>query len=373
MLKLSDFDYNLPKELIAQYPLKERDAAKLLVLDRKKGTMRHCVFRNILDYFEKEDLMILNNTKVLPARLDGFRLTHSATPQFAGWPSVSTLSMPSVNREINIENKHQCLPSGYTNVLTGGKVEVLLLGSNNGNTFRALIKPSRVKVGEKIIFDDGKITGVVNAKNEITFSAKDTKRLYNLGVMPLPPYIKRKPEDLDFVYYQTVYAKVKGAIASPTAGLHFTKRFIEEIKSFGVHIAYITLHVGLGTFRPVKAEDVSQHKMASEYFKIPENTIHEIEKARKNRNRIFAVGTTSLRALETYYFGRKEGYTDLFIYPGYEFNLVDCLLTNFHLPRTTLFMLVCAFAQEKLIKRAYQEAIDKKYRFYSYGDAMLII
>lgn len=349
MLKLSDFDYNLPKELIAQYPLKERDAARLLVLDRAKGTIEHRVFKDILNYLNKDDLIVLNDTKVLRARLKGSRLT-------------------------------------------SGKVEVLLLNRKNGLTFNALIKPARIKPGEKIIFtpletmdrqrkdkmsltglNGGRIFGQISAKNEITFNAKDIDAVYNLGLMPLPPYIKRDPQDLDNVYYQTVYANEKGAIASPTAGLHFTNELIKKIQSLSINIAYITLHVGLATFRPVKADDITKHKMEPEYFKICDDAISSIEKARIKKSRIFAVGTTTLRALETYVSGIKEGYTDLFIYPGYKFDIADCLLTNFHLPATTLFMLVCAFAGEKWIKKAYQEAIDRKYRFYSYGDAMLIV
>ena len=330
MLKLSDFDYNLPKELIAQYPLKERDAARLLVLDRAKGTIEHRVFKDILNYLNKDDLIVLNDTKVLRARLKGSRLT-------------------------------------------SGKVEVLLLNRKNGLTFNALIKPARIKPGEKIIFNGGRIFGQISAKNEITFNAKDIDAVYNLGLMPLPPYIKRDPQDLDNVYYQTVYANEKGAIASPTAGLHFTNELIKKIQSLSINIAYITLHVGLATFRPVKADDITKHKMEPEYFKICDDAISSIEKARIKKSRIFAVGTTTLRALETYASGIKEGYTDLFIYPGYKFDIADCLLTNFHLPATTLFMLVCAFAGEKWIKKAYQEAIDRKYRFYSYGDAMLIV
>jgi len=330
MLKLSNFDYTLPKELIAQYPLKERDNARLLVLNRKKPKLEHRVFKDIIDYINEDDLLVLNNTKVLPARLFGHRLT-------------------------------------------GGKVEVLLLNPRAGKTFNALIKPSRLKFKEKIIFNGGKTCGIISGKNEITFSLKDKESVYNLGCMPLPPYIKRIPQDSDNIYYQAVYAKEEGAIASPTAGLHFTEMLINRIKQEGINIAHITLHVGVATFKPVKVNDVTTHKMTPEYFKIPEGTVNLIKKARENKSRIFAVGTTSLRALETYYSGVKEGLTDLFIYPGYEFHMADCLITNFHLPRTTLFMLVCAFAGEKLIKKAYQEAIDKKYRFYSYGDAMLII
>ena len=330
MMKLSDFDYSLPKELIAQYPLKKRDAARLLVLNRAKHSIEHRVFKDITDYLNKDDLLVLNDTKVLPCRLKGSRIT-------------------------------------------SGKVEVLLLKRKNRLTFETLIKPSRVKLGEKIIFNGGKITGQISAKNEITFNADSLDSIYNLGCMPLPPYIKRAPEDTDNLYYHTVYANEEGAVASPTAGLHFTKELLAKIESSSVNIAYITLHVGYATFRPVKTEDITKHKMEPEYFRIPHETINLLEKTRMRKSRVFSVGTTSLRALETYAKGVREGHTDLFIYPGYRFKITDCLLTNFHLPRTTLFMLVCAFAGEELIKKVYQGAIDKKYRFYSYGDAMLII
>jgi len=331
-MKLSEFDYPLPKELIAQYPLKERDTARLLVLDRQQCTIEHRIFKNIVDYFRQDDSMVLNNTEVLPSRLIGSRVT-------------------------------------------GGKVELLLLKTKPGLglTFDALIKPSRIRLKEKIIFNGGKIYGEVTAKNEITFLAKDIETIYNLGVMPLPPYIKRVPRDLDSVYYQTVYAKELGSIASPTAGLHFTEELITQIKSHGVNIAYITLHISYSTFKPVKSEDITEHRMEKEYFQINKEAQTNINQAHLKKGRIFAVGTTTCRTLESYASGFKDGYTDLFIYPGYRFKMTDCLLTNFHLPRTTLFMLVCAFAGKQLIKKAYQEAIDKKYRFYSYGDAMLIV
>jgi len=345
-MKLSDFDYTLPKELIAQYPLKERDTARLLVLNRQQRTIEHRFFKNIIDYFQPNDLLVLNNTKVLPSRLIGSRIT-------------------------------------------GGKVELLLLRQKSGLNFEALIRPSRVKLKEKIIFDGstsltinpersrridgGKIYGEVTAKNEITFKALDIETIYNLGVMPLPPYIKRDSQDLDSVYYQTVYAQELGSIASPTAGLHFTEELITQIKSHGINTAYITLHISYSTFKPVKNEDITEHKMEKEYFQINKEAQSNINQAHLKKGRIFTVGTTACRALETYASGFKEGYTDLFIYPGYRFKMTDCLITNFHLPRTTLFMLVCAFAGEKLIKKVYQEAIDKKYRFYSYGDAMLIV
>lgn len=329
-MKLSDFDYYLPKELIAQYPLRERDEARLLILDRVNKAIQHCTFRDIAGHLRRGDLLVLNDTRVLPSRLKGSRLS-------------------------------------------GGRVEVLLLNHKGALRFDALIKPSRIRVDEKIVFNSGEISGVVTAKNEITFSARDLNAVYDHGQMPLPPYIKREPEGLDNDYYQTVYARKDGAIASPTAGLHFTPDLLKSIAACGTDIAYLTLHVGYGTFRPVKSQDIREHKMEAEYFYIPEETVKAIENARRLKGRIFAVGTTSLRSLETYALGKRQGETGLFIYPGFKFKVTDCLLTNFHLPRTTLFMLVSAFAGEGLIRRAYQEAIERKYRFYSYGDAMLII
>lgn len=330
MLKLSDFDYNLPKELIAQYPLKERDRARLLVLKRKDGAIEHSLFRNLTDYLAPKDLLVLNDTRVLPARLIGRRSS-------------------------------------------GGKVEILLLSKGRGLTFSGLIRPNRLRLGEKIIFNSGKIYAELIAKNKIRFCAENINEIYAHGVMPLPPYIKRPSGQDDNLDYQTVYAKNDGSIASPTAGLHFTDKLIGEIKSCGANIAYVTLHIGYSTFKPVKVEDVTRHKMEEEYFKIPAQSARLIRSTLADKGRVVAVGTTSLRALETYAQGRRQGYTDLFIYPGYKFKATRCLLTNFHLPRTTLFMLACAFAGEKLLKRAYREAVDKKYRFYSYGDAMLII
>ncbi|MFA5411479.1 MAG: tRNA preQ1(34) S-adenosylmethionine ribosyltransferase-isomerase QueA [Candidatus Omnitrophota bacterium] len=329
-MRLSDFDYDLPKELIAQYPLKERDSARLLVLNRKDGTIEHRVFKEITDYLRQGDLLALNDTKVLSCRLKASRLT-------------------------------------------GGRVEILLLSRKQGFVFDALLKPARLKIGEKVIFNGGNISATLSAKNELTFEADDIDGIYDLGKMPLPPYIKREPVDSDNLDYQTVYARNKGAVASPTAGLHFTEALMRKIKSSGVSVAYLTLHVGYATFKPVKIEDVTQHKMEAEDFKIPGEALSLLEDTKAKRGRVIAVGTTSCRALESFAAGSKEGKTSLFIYPGYNFKIVDCLLTNFHLPRTTLFMLVCAFAGERLMKKAYREAIERKYRFYSYGDAMLIL
>ncbi len=331
MLKLSDFDYCLPKELIAQYPLKERESARLLVVNRLDNSTEHKLFKDITGYLKESDLLVLNDTKVLTCRLIG----HKAT---------------------------------------GGKVEILLTKRKSGSTFDALIQPSRTKIGEKIFFDkDNKICGIVTDHKEISFQPKDAAIIYGLGQVPLPPYIRRDPEELDSEYYQTVYASKEGAIASPTAGLHFTEDLLKKIGAQGVNLAYLTLHVGLGTFKPVTSDDIVEHKMEPEFFQVPKSAQEKIEEARKIKSRIIAVGTTSLRALEVYAGGVKEGWTNLFIYPGYKFKLVSCLLTNFHLPKTTLFMLACAFGGEKLMKQAYQEALDKQYRFYSYGDAMLII
>lgn len=330
MLRLSDFDYELPRELIAQYPLKERDSCRLMVVERKGGNIRHCAFGDIAGLLRRDDLLVLNDTKVLPSRLFGFRLT-------------------------------------------GGKVEVLLLGRKNGATYAAMIKPGRTKLNERIQFDSGKLCGVVTARGEITFEAKSPREVYSHGVMPLPPYIKRPAEPLDNEYYQTVYAAQEGAIASPTAGLHFTDELLRKLKGQGVEIARLTLHVGLGTFKPVTCEDVAQHKVEAEYMRISSETATRLTEARERKGRIVCVGTTSCRALESYARGTVEGYTGLFIYPPFEFKLTDCLLTNFHLPRTTLFMLVSAFAGPQLIKEAYREAVEAKYRFYSYGDAMLIV
>jgi len=331
MLKLSDFEYNLPKELIAQYPAKERGSSRLMVLSRKEGAIKHGIFEEITGYLRAGDLLVLNDTKVMPARILGARVT-------------------------------------------GGQVEVLLLEHKGGMVFNALVKPARVKLNEKIIFSNAGLSARLTAKNEVTFNNTESpEKIYDYGSIPLPPYIKRKPEESDSVYYQTVYARHNGSIAAPTAGLHFTKELLEKIRCLGINLAYITLHVGYSTFSPVKTEDITKHQMGFERFSLPEDTVRLIDSTRAQGGRIFAVGTTSLRALETYVLGVKEGQTDLFIYPGYKFRITDGFLTNFHLPRTTLFMLACAFGKENFVKRAYQEAIEKKYRFYSYGDAMLMI
>ncbi len=334
-MNLSDFDYHLPRELIAQYPLPVRDQSRLLVVDRANNKIEHKVFKDILGYLKSNDLLVLNNTKVLCCRLKGRRAS-------------------------------------------GGKVEVFLLKLKEGLVFEAMIRPARIRTGERITFPDSSITCTLVSRNEVSFTGGAVADIYKLGVIPLPPYIKREAEDLDYEYYQTVYARHDGSVASPTAGLHFTSELLEGIRKIGTGIAYITLHVGAATFKPVSSQDITQHRMGQEFFTISEETISQLTipppgAGTGGKKRIFAVGTTSCRTLETFALGKKEGYTDLFIYPGYKFNIVDCLLTNFHLPKTTLFMLVCAFCGEELAKYAYAQAVKEKYRFYSYGDAMLII
>lgn len=329
-MKLSEFDYYLPKELIAQYPLENRLEARLLVLNRKDGSISHCLFKDITDHLHKDDLLVLNDTRVLACRLRGFRKT-------------------------------------------GGKVEILLLARKSGSTFSALIKPARIKHGEQILFDHGSLKCSIDSRQEVTFDCADINTIYALGDIPLPPYIKREPQQIDNIYYQTVYAREDGAIASPTAGIHFTLELLEALAAGGIGIAYVTLHVGYGTFKPVKIEDISGHKMDPEFFRVNDRVVSAVMRAKEKKGRIIAVGTTSLRALESSTGEKKEGYTDLFIYPGYKFKVTDCLLTNFHLPKTTLFMLACAFAGHGLIYEAYRKAVESKYRFYSYGDAMLII
>lgn len=330
-MKLSDFDYHLPKELIAQYPLSLRDTCRLLVLERKTSKISHYQFKDIIKFLQPLDILVLNDTMVLPCRLLGQRIT-------------------------------------------GGRVEVLLLKQNNAGEFIALFKPSRLKMGERLIFNHGNIEGKILSRNTVVFNTQNLEDIYRLGVMPLPAYIKRKAQAQDFCDYQTVYAKNPGAIASPTAGLHFTKELLEEIAGSGVELVHITLHTGYGTFKKIRTEEIEKHKMDEEYFTFSSNALGRIQEVEAKGGRLFAVGTTVCRAVETYAtFGRQEGYTDLIIYPGYKFKMIDVLLTNFHLSGTTTFMLVCAFAGEKLIRKAYQEAIDKKYRFLSFGDAMLII
>jgi S-adenosylmethionine:tRNA ribosyltransferase-isomerase len=330
MLKLTDFDYDLPLELIAQEALEHRQKARLLVVDRNRSTLEHLLFEDLPRFFNKNDLIVLNDSKVLPCRLIGKRKT-------------------------------------------GGRTEIFLLKNLGAMKFRALLSPGRLKKQERVIFEGSPITALIIDKETVEFDANDLNSIYALGVVPLPPYIKREARDSDKINYQTVYARIPGSVASPTAGLHFTDGLLGQLKQSGKRIAYVTLHVGLGTFKPVKCDDITQHKMEEEEFSISQESIKLIEEAKLSGNMIVATGTTSLRVLETYALGKSKGMTGLFVYPGYDFKLVNALITNFHLPCSTLFMLACAFGTEKLIKKAYKEAIEKKYRFYSYGDAMLII
>ncbi|WP_299239004.1 tRNA preQ1(34) S-adenosylmethionine ribosyltransferase-isomerase QueA [Sulfurihydrogenibium sp.] len=336
-MKLSDFDYHLPKELIAKYPAQPRDSCRLMVLNRKDKTIEHRVFRDVIDYLKPGDTLVLNNTKVIPARLIG--------------------------------KKEK----------TNANIEVFLLRPVEDNIWEALIKNvRRLKKNQKIIISDDFYVEFLDRDDEkaiVKIHSKDIKSdLEKYGHVPLPPYIERQDEEKDKDYYQTVFAEKEGSVASPTAGLHFTKELLEKIKEKGVNIAYITLHVGLGTFKPVKTEDITKHKMHEEYFTIPKETLEMIKKTKENKKSVVAVGTTVVRALETYgKFGKTEGFTDIFIYPPYEFKIVDKLITNFHLPKSTLLMLVSAFADRDFILRAYNEAVKERYRFFSYGDAMLIV
>ena len=340
-MKTDDFDFYLPLELIAQTPLEKRDTSRLLVLDRKTGDINHRHFTDIIDYLNEGDSLVLNDTKVMPARLYG------------------------VKEE------------------TGAVVEVLLLKDNGDNVWECLTKPAkRIKEGTVISFGDGKLKArCVKVLDEgIRYFKLEYKGILyeildELGEMPLPPYIHEKLKDKD--RYQTVYAKNVGSAAAPTAGLHFTEDLLKKIKDKGVNIVYITLHVGLGTFRPVNVEDVSKHKMHSEYYIMSEAVAKILNDTRKNGHKIIAVGTTSTRTLETIMslygeFRGCSGWTDIFIYPGYQFEGIDYLITNFHLPKSTLVMLVSALAGKDNIMKAYSEAVKEKYRFFSFGDSMLI-
>ena len=340
-MKTDDFDFDLPEELIAQTPLERRDASKLLVLDKTTGEISHRHFTDVIDYMEKGDTLVLNDTKVMPARLYG------------------------VKEE------------------TGAVIEVLLLKDEGNNVWECLTKPAkRIKEGTIVSFGDGKLKAkcmeVLDEgirKFKLEYKGILYEILDELGEMPLPPYIHEKLEDKD--RYQTVYAKNVGSAAAPTAGLHFTKDLLEKIKDKGVNIAYITLHVGLGTFRPVNVEDVTKHKMHSEYYVMSAEVADLLNKTKEEGHKIISVGTTSTRTLETIAslygkFKECSGWTDIFIYPGYEFKGIDYLITNFHLPKSTLVMLVSALAGKDNIMKAYNEAIENKYRFFSFGDSMLI-
>lgn len=340
-MKLEDFDYYLDEELIAQTPIKQRDTSRLMMLDKKTGEVSHKHFFDIIDYLNPGDTLVLNDTKVLPARLIGEKVSTKAV------------------------------------------IEVLLLKNVEGDTWECLVKPARrIHVGDVVSFGEGllKLT-CSEIKDEgirvftASFNGIFYELLEKLGTMPLPPYIHEKLEDKD--RYQTVYAKEIGSAAAPTAGLHFTEELLEKIKEKGINIVYLTLHVGLGTFRPVKVENVEEHKMHSEFYSLYKSVADTLNKTRENGKRIIAVGTTSTRTLETVYqkfgeFREDAGFTDIFIYPGKEVKSIDGLITNFHLPKSTLIMLVSAIAGRDNILNAYNIAVKEKYRFFSFGDAMFI-
>lgn len=352
-MKKSDFYYELPQELIAQDPLEDRSSSRLMVLNRYTGEWEHRIFRDITDYLRKGDCLVLNNTKVIPARLIGEKI-HNQADETSG------------------ENGH------------GARIELLLLRRKENDVWETLVKPGkRAKPGTRISFGDGILTGeildIVEDGNRLVkfyYQGIFEEILDQLGEMPLPPYITKVLKDKN--RYQTVYAKYEGSAAAPTAGLHFTEELLEKIKNMGVEIAYVTLHVGLGTFRPVKEDDISMHHMHSEYYRVLQEEADKVNRAKKNGGRVICVGTTSCRTVESScdengYLKAGCGETSIFIYPGYRFKIMDGLITNFHLPESTLIMLVSAFAGRENILRAYKEAVDKRYRFFSFGDAMLII
>ena len=340
-MKTDDFDFDLDESLIAQHPIKNRDESRLMVMSRSSGEISHKKFYDIIDYLNPGDVLVLNDTRVIPARLFG-----------------------------NRPGKDE-------------KIEVLLVQRGDDDVWETLVKPGKkMKLGAEIIFGDGLLKGeVVDISDEgnrfvkFYYDGIFEEILDELGNMPLPPYITEKLEDKE--RYQTVYAKHEGSAAAPTAGLHFTKELLEKIEQKGVIVKFVTLHVGLGTFRPVKVDDVEKHNMHSEMYIMPKDTADAINEAKKNNNNVIAVGTTCIRTLESVYkkhgdIREDSGWTDIFIYPGFEFKVVDSLITNFHLPKSTLLMLVSAFSTKENILRAYDIAVKERYRFFSFGDAMFI-
>lgn len=341
LMKTSDFNYDLPQELISQVPLEDRSSSRLMVVDKKSGEIEDKIFREVLDYLEKGDCLVLNDTRVIPARLIGEK------------------------------------------VGTGGKIEFLLLKRDENDQWETLVKPGKkAKIGSKFSFGEGKLIATVVSIGEegsrivkFDYDGIFEEVLDELGNMPLPPYITHKLDDNE--RYQTVYSKHRGSAAAPTAGLHFTDELLKEIEEKGIEKAFVTLHVGLGTFRPVKVDDINNHKMHSEYFSISEDAADKINKAKANGKRVICVGTTSCRTIESAatqdgIIESKSGWTDIFIYPGYKFKIVDNLITNFHLPESTLIMLVSALSTREIILNAYANAVSKKYKFFSFGDAMFL-
>jgi S-adenosylmethionine:tRNA ribosyltransferase-isomerase len=342
-MKVELFDFDLPEELIAQVPLEDRTASRLMVLKKETGQVEHTTFSHIKDYLRKGDCIVLNDTRVLPARLFGLKED------------------------------------------TGAKVEVLLLKQTEGDKWETLVKPAkRVKEGTVIQFGDGLLTATCVGTSdhggrilEFHYDGIFFEVLESLGEMPLPPYIKEQLDDRE--RYQTVFAKERGSAAAPTAGLHFTEELLAEISDMGVHIAFITLHVGLGTFRPVSVDDINEHEMHAEFYQMTEGTARLLNDVRENGGRIISVGTTSTRTLETIArdydgkFHEANGWTDIFIYPGHRWKAIDGMITNFHLPKSTLIMLISALAGRENVLNAYNMAVEERYRFFSFGDAMLII
>ncbi|MDF2519967.1 MAG: S-adenosylmethionine--tRNA ribosyltransferase-isomerase [Clostridia bacterium] len=341
-MNLKDFDFDLPEELIAQEPLLERDASRLLIVDKINGDVQHKTFKDIIQYLKRGDCLILNNTRVIPARLFGVKKD------------------------------------------TGSNIEFLLLKRIDINTWEVMLRPGkRAKVGTRFVFGEGELEAeileIIEGGNRLvrfTYEGVFENVLDRLGNMPLPPYITKTLEDKE--RYQTVYSKHEGSAAAPTAGLHFTPELLQKIEQMGVKIAYITLHVGLGTFRPVKVDNILEHKMHSEYFDVSQEAADIINSTKENGGRIISVGTTSTRTVESIadengHIKPCSGWTDIFIYPGYSFKVIDGLLTNFHLPESTLIMLVSALAGREHILRAYKIAVEERYRFFSFGDAMFII
>ena len=339
-MKVSEFNYELPEELIAQTPIEKRDESRLMVLDRSKQTIEHKTFKDIIDYLEPGDCLVRNNTKVIPARI-------------------------------------------YGKKETGAKVEFLLLKNMEGDIWETIVRPgNKLHVGTKVIFGDGLLTAEIleimpggTRKVKFSYEGIFNEILDKIGLMPLPPYIHEELKDND--RYQTVYAKYNGSAAAPTAGLHFTPELLKKIEKKGVKIANLTLHVGIGTFRPVKEENVENHEMHTEHFYIKQEDVNKINETKKQGKRVIAVGTTSCRVLETIadengLVKETEADTSIFIYPGYQFKCLDGLITNFHLPQSTLLMLVSALAGKDYILKAYHEAVKQKYRFFSFGDAMFI-
>ena len=339
-MNVSDFNYDLPEELIAQVPIKKRDESRLMVLDREKQTIEHKTFKDIIEYLEPGDCLVRNNTKVIPARI-------------------------------------------YGKKETGANVEFLLLNNIEGDIWETIVRPgNKLHVGTKVIFGDGILKAEIldimpggTRKVKFEYTGIFNEILDKIGLMPLPPYIHEELKEKD--RYQTVYAKYNGSAAAPTAGLHFTEELLREIEAKGIKIANVTLHVGIGTFRPVKEEKVEDHEMHSEHFYIKQEDVDKINETKKQGKRVIAVGTTSCRVLETIadengMVKEIEGDTQIFIYPGYKFKCLDGLITNFHLPQSTLLMLVSALAGKDFILKAYNEAVKEKYRFFSFGDAMFI-